>query len=395
MFSIHISDVIILLQKNYKCSSAKELIILSILVTTVILSIYYLGNVFITGFAKVLSYDSLIYYNMSYAPFQSTIAPYMYRILTPFLVYIFPFKHIISFTWINLTALFLTAVLLYYYLKKLKFNQFHSFTGVLIFLLSPTIIYSMYYISLIDFLSFLFFLLAFYAILCKNDKLYLVALIFGILNKETILFTIPLYFLFRLDDNKLYEAFKSTVKMAVIPLMLFLGIRYYFGFTGYFSLITIKETLLYITQAGTILVNPYLAFGTLWIISLYNIQFVKSTFLKKSLYILPFIFLQVLIATDIFRALFIAFPIIIPIGLYLFKIKNNKIITVFMGLSFFVIWTYLLIIPPNGRLLALLMLPSEILIFCVLMVHYLSINGILKNILSKINIPIHPRDHGG
>jgi len=370
--------VIILLQKNYKCSSAKELIILSILVTTVILSIYYLGTVFITGFAKVLSYDSLIYYNMSYAPFQSTIAPYMYRILTPFLVYILPFNHIISFTWINLTALFLTAVLLYYYLKKLKFNQFHSFTGVLIFLLSPTIIYSMYYISLIDFLSFLFFLLAFYAILCKNDKIYLVALILGILNKETILFTIPLYFLFKLDDNKLYEAFTATVKMVVIPLMLFLGIRYYFGFTGYFSLITIKETLLYITQAGTILVNPYFAFGTLWIISLYTIQFVKNTFLKKSLYILPFIFLQVLIATDIFRALFIAFPIIIPISLYLFKIKNSRIIAVFMGLSFSMVLGYILTIPLNGNLITLVIMPLELLILSLLIIYYLFIKWTLN-----------------
>lgn len=349
--------------------------------------------IFVNGFAKIMTYDALFYFNMSYAPFNVTIAPYMYRMLTPFLVYVFPFNHMIGFLLVNLTSLFLTALLFYYYLKKLNFNRIHSFTGVFMFLLSSTVIFSMYDIVLVDFMSFLFFLLAFYALLCKNDKIYLVALILGILNKETILFTIPLYFLLKLECNSLLESLKCTVKIALIPVMLFLGIRYYFGFTSYFSLITIKETLLYIVQADTLFVNPYITFGTLWIISLYNIQFVKNTFLKKSLYILPFIFIQALVATDIFRVLFIAFPIIIPISLYLFKIKNAKIIMVFMGLSFLMIWTYLLIIPPNGQLLELIMFPLEILILSLLIIHYLYINGILEGILSKINPFIHSWNH--
>lgn len=385
----------ILLQnnKNSKHFSIKELVTLSILVTAVIMCIFYIGMAFVNGFAKILTYDSLIYFKMSYMPFQSTLAPYMYRILTPFLVYISPFNHMIGFLLINLTSLFLTAVLFYYYLKKLNFSQIRSFIGVLLFLLSPTVIFSMYDIVLVDFLSFFFFLLAFYAILCKNDKIYLIALVLGILNKETVLFTIPLYFLFKLDDNDLLESLKSTIKIVIIPLMLFLGIKYYFGPTNYFSLITVKETLLYIAQTNNILTNPYLAFGTLWIISLYCIKLIKNTFLKKSLYILPFIFLQVLIATDIFRALFIAFPIIIPISLYLFKIKDSRIISAFMGLSFSMLLIYLLIIPHDGQLIELLTLPLEALILSVLSIYYLSINGITKDISSKINSLIHPRNH--
>ncbi len=379
--------------KNFKYFSINELFLVSTLIITTILCILYVGMIFVNGFAKIMTYDALFYFNMSYAPFNVTIAPYMYRMLTPFLVYVFPFNHMIGFLLVNLTSLFLTALLFYYYLKKLNFNRIHSFTGVFMFLLSSTVIFSMYDIVLVDFMSFLFFLLAFYALLCKNDKIYLVALILGILNKETILFTIPLYFLLKLECNSLLESLKCTVKIALIPVMLFLGIRYYFGFTSYFSLITIKETLLYIVQADTLFVNPYITFGTLWIISLYNIQFVKNTFLKKSLYILPFIFIQALVATDIFRVLFIAFPIIIPISLYLFKIKNAKIIMVFMGLSFLMIWTYLLIIPPNGQLLELIMFPLEILILSLLIIHYLYINGILEGILSKINPFIHSWNH--
>ena len=359
---------------------------------SVILCIFYLGITFVNGFSKILSYDSQSYFEMSYMSFQNVTAPYIYRILTPFLVHIFPCDHVTGFILINLTSLFLTAVLFYYYLKKLNFSQIHSFIGVLLFLLSSTVIFSMYDIVLVDFLSFLFFLLAFYAILCENDNVYLIVLIFGVLNKETILLTLPLYFLFKLSDNRLVESLKSTILVAIIPLVLFICIRYYFGFTSYFSVFTIKETLLYISQTNTILVNPYLAFGTLWIIILYNVRFVKNVFLKKSLYILPFIFLQILIATDIFRALFLAFPIIIPISLYLFKIKNSRILITFIGLSFFMILTYILTIPfPSSELF--IMLPLESLILSLLIIRYLSINGILNGILSKINSLIHPWNH--
>lgn len=140
---------------------------------------------------------------MSYTPFQSTVAPYMYRILTPILVYLLPLNHLMGFTLINLTGLFITAVLFYYYLKKLNFNNIFRYFGVLFFLSAPTVIYSMYDIALVDILSFLFFLLAFYAILSKNDILYLFTLVLGVLNKETISFTLPLYFICKKESDGL------------------------------------------------------------------------------------------------------------------------------------------------------------------------------------------------
>ena len=325
--------------------------------------------------------DSLIYFKMSYNPFQSTIAPFMYRIFTPFLVYLLPFNHLVGFTLVNLTALFLTAVLFYYYLKKLDFNNIYSSLGVLFFLLAPTVIYSMYDIALVDYLSFLFFLLAFYAILCKNDKLYFISLILGVLNKETILFTIPLFFLYKIEIKGLIKAIKLTILVALIPLILFISIKYYFGFTSYFSLNTIKETLLYDLQIKNIfdLSNPFLAFGTLWILGLYALNFVNDSFLKKSLYLMPFIFLQVLIATDMFRALFIAFPIIIPISLYLFKIKDK--IVIFVILSFFILSSCIVLI--NGYSFLLIFVPLEITIFSALLADYLLIKGILGPFIKK------------
>lgn len=375
-----------LLEKINKTTS-HEFFIITITITALILFIFVIGLKFY-DFTKILTLDSFFYFKMSYNPFESTSAPYMYRILTPLLAYILPFKHITSFILINLTAIISTSVLFYYYLKKLNFKPFYSFIGVLFFILGPNILYSMYNIALVDPLSFLFFLLAFYSILSKNDKMYMFALIIGVFNKETILFTVPLYFLYKLETERLINAIKSTALILVSVLILFISIRYYFGFTEYLSLTTIKEIIFYQINSNNILANPYLTFGALWIIGIFNIKNIENKFLKNSLYVLPFIFLQILMATDTLRSLFLAFPIIIPLSLYIFKIRDNKILLIFLVLSILTLISYLIsIMARSGNLsaftdllsnfISFLILPSEILIIAVLI--YLIIRNTNKN----------------
>lgn len=358
--------------KKNSASPRYEFLLITISTIAIIACLFLIGLKFY-DFTSTLTLDSFFYFKMSYTPFESTNAPYMYRILTPLMVFILPLKHIFSFTLINLTAITSTSILFYYYLKKLNFKPLYSFIGVLFFILGPNILYSMYNIALVDPLSFLFFLMAFYAILCKNDKLYFIAIILGILNKETILFTIPLYFIYKLETERLINALKSTFIILVPVLILFIGIRYYFGFTDYLSLTTIKEIILYQINSNNILVNPYLTFGVLWIIGLYNIKNIDNEFLKNSLYVLPFIFLQIFIATDTLRSLFLAFPIIIPLSLYMFKIKDKKIISIFLIISIFTIISYLITIIDSPTLMNLLfnfvsflILPSEILVTVIL-----------------------------
>jgi hypothetical protein len=302
------------------------------------------------------------------------MAPYMYRILTPLLVYYLPFKHANGFTLINIAALVSTSVLFYYYLKKLSFKPLYSFLGVLIFILAPNVMYNMYNIALVDNLSFLFFLSAFYAILCKNDKLYLFALILGILNKENILFTLPLYFLCKLKGQGIANAFKSTILVSLGPFILYFIIRYYFGFNSYLALNPV-------IISNNILTNPYIAFGVLWLIALYNVKLNENKFLKNSLFLLPIIFLQIFIATDSMRNFFIAFPIIIPLSLYMFKIKDNRIISIFLILSIFTLLLYLMPLTKTGNislfisslfdLYSFLVLPLAVLITFLLIILFI------------------------
>ena len=218
-------------------------------------------------------------------------------------------------------------MLLYYYLKKLDFRSKDSLIGVLFFLFSPVVIFTMNDIVLVDALSFLLLLLTFYAILCKNDILYLFFLILGILNKETVLLTIPLFFLYKLEHIKFTDTLKSTIFLLIPVFIVFIGIRFYVGFSSYYTLDLIEEIISYhVRHSNSIFYiswEIYAPFGLLWIISLLNLNKIDNTFLNKSFYLLPIIFIQLFIATDIFRMLFIAFPIIIPMSLYIFRCKYS------------------------------------------------------------------------
>lgn len=353
-------------------------------------SVIYIGFNLIPGFSKVLIYDSFIYYQMSLNPFIAVAAPYTYRILTPLIVYFLPLENIFGFFIINISSLLFSGVIFYYYLKKLNFNSCHSFLGVLFFLAAPTVIYSLYDIALVDNLSFLFIALGFYFIVTEKDFLYLIILLIGILNKETILYTIPFFFIYKLEYQNLKIAAKKTMMISIPVLVVFLIIRYQIGLTDYFSIETIKKVLwdhayqFNLFQKLPYLSfhtfkNPFLAFGTLWFIFAYGLKNIENKFLKKSLYILPLIFLQILISTDIYRVLFIGYPIIIPISLYLFKIDNLKAFGIFMTMTLAMIITYALLIPLNGLLFGLITLPLEIIILTSLVIAFLQ-----KRIKNKV-----------
>jgi hypothetical protein len=349
-----------------------EFLIILIFTSSIVILLFFLGKSFVNGFSAITTLDSSFYLLMSFNPFQTVSDPYTYRLLTPLLVYLLPLNHLSGFTLINSAGITATGVLLYYYLKKLEFSPLISLLGLTFFFFSPMVIYSLYNIALVDSLSFLFFLLAFYAILVENDKIYIIALILGVLNKETILLTLPFYFLYNLKNNGRVNAIKKTILMLTISFIIFISVRYYYGFTGHFSLNTIISMIeFHIKNHCSLLVSYFLTFSSLWLIAFLNLNEVKDDFLKISLITLPFIFIQTILATDIFRILFIAFPIIIPLSLYIHKIKVMKL-SIYFLLSICSLFSYLLwlIIGYNLYPLDILLfmgIPLQILVSTVLL----------------------------
>ena len=279
--------------------------------------------------------------------FSEAEAPYLYRILTPLLVFLLPVDPIIGFIIINISGLYATSIIFFYFLKKLGFNFKSSLTGVMFFLLNPITIFLIQAIYYVDILLLFFFLLAFYALLCKNDVLFMFSVSIGVLNKEAILIILILFFLHKKKDKKIFNTVILTLLISLPPIAVFFIIRFIIGFnSNYFSL----EMIFYVLsthiqnfQSISLFLHPFLiyqVFGILWLISLLNVKKIDNSLLKSSLFLLPFIFLQIIIATNYGRLLFLAFPIIIPISIYMFKDeglrKNTLLFTLIIAIILFI-----------------------------------------------------------
>ncbi|MCE5214150.1 MAG: hypothetical protein LLF83_05460 [Methanobacterium sp.] len=169
--------------------------------------------------------------------------------------------------------------------------------------------------------------------------------------------------MFKLDKGIL-KALKSTILISLPALLLFLYVRYALGFINYLSWETISNIILYHLSSLSLFNSPYPAFGTLWIIALLNLSKNNNPFIKKTIYLLPLIIMQLFIATDTYRLLFLAFPIIIPLSLYLNINENTKRILMLLILSIIILISYSVFfnVSTIPNILILIFLPLEILI---------------------------------
>ncbi|NVM35970.1 MAG: hypothetical protein HWN81_10260 [Candidatus Lokiarchaeota archaeon] len=138
------------------------------------------------------------------------ISPFCYRILEPFLIYILPFDIKLSFTLIGFISYFLIGIMLYLTLR-IHFNKIYSILGLILFIIYIECTNNFLYVEFaavynVDPLTYLFFICCFYAILKRNKILYAIFLFLGVLTKECILFTIPVFFLY--DYYRNYNKFK-------------------------------------------------------------------------------------------------------------------------------------------------------------------------------------------
>jgi hypothetical protein len=157
-------------------------------------------------------YDWDFYIHMAKDPLvifrREVIAPFCHRPLVPLIVWVIPLNLESSFATINLIALFLTGIVLYFTLR-LFFDKKMSITGLFFFCLLnymlpgiPTFknhyFFHVYFHLnyMVDPLAYLFIMCCFYSILKLNSKHYCIFLTLGVLTKEIVLFTIPVYIVY-------------------------------------------------------------------------------------------------------------------------------------------------------------------------------------------------------
>jgi len=323
-------------EKKYReiLEKYENVIIIGYCALFVIISFFLLAFSF--GFENVAR-DGGIYINMSYDPIHNSYvheAPYEFRLLTPTIVYGLPFDHQTSFLMITLVALILTSCIFYFYLKKLGFDFLLRFLGITLLMVSPVFIYQIKQFLLIDPISWLVWILALYLLLIKNYYGYFIVLIFGIFSKETILLSLPLFIFIVFKENGLKKGLLRT--LPVVPVVvLFLLFRYFIDPAGqnYISINYIIQIMLYQSSQlfgiFRIFLMTFLPFGIIWFIFMYYFKSTDNSFIKNSFILLPFILAQLVIVTTVFRVIFVAFPIIIPVFLFFIRDENSNSTIVF------------------------------------------------------------------
>jgi hypothetical protein len=287
---------------------------------------YLFWGIFVDFFSPLVPLkDAANYSLMAKFPFSPEVsAPFCYRILTPFIAYCLPFDTFTSFFYLNLVFFSLTAVILYFFFKKLHFNRTYSFLGEFIFVVgSITNIYLIHNYIMVDHLNQFLFLIGCYILLNKSkskdkDISLILLLMLGVLNKETILLLIPIYFI--MVEDKLKNKIYRTLLVSAPAILIYFCLRL-IPCTGTYEG---SWLLFHLENLPSTFYNIFLAFGPFWILAFFNFEN-KNRFLRRSYWIIPVFIAQIIFASNIYRLIFLAFPIIIPLGLIELKHYHQRI----------------------------------------------------------------------
>jgi len=279
--------------------------------------------------------DAWYYYYMSISPFNPNIAaPFCYRILTPLIIYLLPINSITGYWIFTVICTVLTSFILFHFLKKLGFNNIYSYCGSMLFIISIANFFLFYFTIFVDPLLYLLFTLGCLIILYIDlekikglKEVFLISLILtlGIMNKENIILLIPMYAMIT-KGHKGYK-FVKTIVVSIPPIITFILLRRFIPS----SAVSFEQLciIFHLENWPKSLFAIIITFSLLWFPSLINIYRGKinakyNRFLKYSTLMIPVFALQIALATDIYRNVFLGFPIIIPAALgIVFSIEKS------------------------------------------------------------------------
>lgn len=274
----------------------------------------------------------------SHNPFDFHIAPFGWRVLNPLLAKTLPFNVATSFAILSFVGLWLTAIVMYFVLRRMGLSSNLAFTGLLFFLtLGWATRVNLYDFWLTDPLAFLFCVAAFWSILAGKHILFAILLAIGVTAKESVVFVAPLYYTFNartlVDAKMLRRAFLLAAPAILILVLLRVAITPMNGNAEYLA--TIPENLrdanpysiawlfgnigwprIQESLAGNL--APY-SIGTFGVSMVFLPLFAIRKNLDLLLRFLPFILLtysSVLFATNTTRLIVLAFLAVIPMTLY-------------------------------------------------------------------------------
>lgn len=280
------------------------------------LGCWYLALLFGLVIARtdVIQKDAAIYLAMARDPWIFTAGPHGYRLLTPLLVHLLPVDPLVGFSIVTLVSLVLTIPLLQRYLRAFGLTRTGAALGISLFLCSGGIVIALQNPLLVDPLTWLFLVLALLGVVMHNPGLFAVSVAVGTLNKETMLFVLPLWYTETAHKSADWWALRRTALLALPAVTAFLVPRLMWGGAGLVETYFTWEGLARVWQHH---LNPYISFevfgcfGLVWWLAFTRwregYQLLRGMWLFEMLVVG-----QLAFATDEARLLAYLFPVLIP-----------------------------------------------------------------------------------
>lgn len=182
---------------------------------------------FFIGTARQVIGDPYLYFIQSLNPLSVISPPHGLRWLTPRIAYLAPCSIVNAYYGITLAALAGTLALSYINLRIFGCCRLTSAVVLSALLSNPGFHDSLFYYIHVDPLSFFFIELGILAIYTRNDRLFAISLLLGILNRETSLFLIPVYHFAQNRRWREWNAIRHTLALCSAALIAFILTRFF------------------------------------------------------------------------------------------------------------------------------------------------------------------------
>jgi hypothetical protein len=286
----------------------------------------------VTERTGLLKDDPRIYTLMAEDPTLLARLPYAFRVLTPLLVYLLPFDPEVGFTLITLAGLWLTGCVLYLFLRRLPLSVGAAVGGLALFLTGGGTTRALTTPLYVDALTYLTEMLAFYAVLTRREALFGVTLLFGVLNKETLLLLAPVYLLQQRAEGRLKRGDLSRVALVLGPavLALALAVVVKLALGGVFqqgldALRPMPRTFYQNIPSFQDLADIYTIFGAGWLLALATLRGGQvPAILRYGLAYAALLILQLSVARgDEGRVLSHLLPVVVPLAAVQFELHHG------------------------------------------------------------------------
>ena len=296
--------------------AARELVVATMVVAALVLGLYLFG----TERVGLTKDDAGQYARMAEDPTFLARLPYTFRVLTPRLAGLWPGDDVVGFTVVTLVGLILAGTCLYAYCRTVGLNRPAALAGAALFAVSGGVVRLLTTPVYVDGLTYLLTAAALLFLALDRFWPFLAVVCLGVLNRETALLFVPLYFVVAWPVGpRRGRVVLASLIPTMLAVVLVLGQLWVGGaLTGAVApgaLRPAPSAMRQILPSLTDLFDLYSTFGVLWLLAARNLPG-PTPFLRRASVFGLLVVAQLVVARgDEGRVLSHLFPVVIVLAM--------------------------------------------------------------------------------